>query len=196
MGRGGSRRLPHGRGTGAVEKSRGLCRRCHWYLGSLSRPGTLVERRLLLLSGRQRGGRNLCHGPADALVERLGGGVIGGLKQMGSKQGLRGAKKKQLAAAVTYLENNRDSMRYDYYLDCGYPIGSGVVEGACRHLVKDRMEGTGMRWRTEGTQFMLDLRAVYLNGKWNDFQEYRVQQNGHTLYPYRERMQEIWDIAA
>ncbi len=124
------------------------------------------------------------------------GRVIGGLKQMGSKQGLRGAKKKQLAAAVTYLENNRDYMRYDYYLDCGYPIGSGVVEGACRHLVKDRMEGTGMRWRTEGAQAMLDLRAVYLNGEWADFQAYRVRQNGHTLYPYRERVQEIWDIAA
>ena len=41
-------------------------------------------------------------------------------------------------------------MKYDEYLAAGYPIGSGVVEGACRHLVKDRMEQTGMRWRIAG----------------------------------------------
>ena len=109
---------------------------------------------------------------------------------------LRGSKKKQLQAAVTYLENNRDCMQYDYYLELGYPIGSGVVEGACRHLVKDRMEGTGMRWRTEGAQSMLDLRAIFLNGDWDDFQQHRIQQNVHTLYPYRETIQEIWNIAA
>ncbi len=124
------------------------------------------------------------------------GRVIGGLKQMGTKHPLRGSKKKQLEAAVTYLENNRHYMRYDYYLEFGYPIGSGVVEGACRHLVKDRMEGTGMRWRTEGAQSMLDLRAVFLNGDWDDFQEYRIQQNVHKLYPHRGRMQKIWDLAA
>lgn len=124
------------------------------------------------------------------------GRIIGGLKQMGTKHHLRGSKKKQLEAVITYLENNRNYMQYDYYLDFGYPIGSGVVEGACRHLVKDRMEGAGMRWRTEGAQSMLDLRAVFLNGDWNDFQEHRIQQNGHKLYPHREIIQKLWDIAA
>jgi hypothetical protein len=55
-------------------------------------------------------------------------------------------------------------MRYDEYIAAGYPIGSGVAEGACRHLVKDRMERTGMRWTVVGAQAMLNLRAVYLNG--------------------------------
>ena len=54
-------------------------------------------------------------------------------------------------------------MRYDEYLAKGYPIGSGVVEGACGHVVKDRMEGSGMRWRVPGVQSMLDLRCVYVN---------------------------------
>ena len=54
-------------------------------------------------------------------------------------------------------------MKYDEYLAAGYPIGSGVVEGACRHLVKDRMEQTGMRWRIEGAQAILNLRAIYVN---------------------------------
>jgi hypothetical protein len=52
-------------------------------------------------------------------------------------------------------------MRYDEYLAAGYPIGSGVAEGACRHLVKDRMEQTGMHWTINGAQAMLSLRAIY-----------------------------------
>ena len=50
-------------------------------------------------------------------------------------------------------------MKYDEYLAAGYPIGSGVVEGACRHLVKDRMERAGMRWHPDGAQAMLQPAA-------------------------------------
>ena len=89
------------------------------------------------------------------------GRVIGGLKQMATKQNLRGAKLKQLQTAIGYLHNNRRFMHYDEHLAAGYPIGSGVAEGACRHLVKDRMERTGMRWRVPSAQAMLDLRAVH-----------------------------------
>ena len=60
-----------------------------------------------------------------------------------------------------------------------------VVEGACRHLVKDRMEGTRMRWWIEGAQAMLDLRAVYLNDEWERFQQFRIDQERDRLYPYR-----------
>ncbi len=130
------------------------------------------------------------------ILEGQVGRVLGGLKQMGNNQQLRGAKKKQLEAVITYLQNNREYMRYDYYLEFGYPIGSGVVEGACRHLVKDRMEGTGMRWRTEGAQSMLNLRSVLLNDDWEAFQEHRIQQNVQKLYPYREIIQEAWKQAA
>ena len=75
-------------------------------------------------------------------------------------------------------------MCYDEYLAAGYPIGSGVAEGACRHLVKDRMERTGMRWRVPGAQAMLDLRAVYINGDWDAFQKYRIKDERRKLYPY------------
>ena len=112
------------------------------------------------------------------------GYVIGGLKQMGTKQKLRGSRKQQLSAVIGYLERNRRFMRYDEYLAAGYPIGSGVAEGACRHLVKDRMELTGMRWRVPGAQAMLDLRAVYINGDWDAFQQHRIQQERRRLYPY------------
>ena len=55
-----------------------------------------------------------------------------------------------MESAIEYLENNREHMKYDEYLAAGYPIGSGVAEGACRHLVKDRLEQTGMRWTVDG----------------------------------------------
>jgi hypothetical protein len=112
------------------------------------------------------------------------GYVIGGLKQMGTKQNLSAAKQNQLAKVITYLENNRANMKYDEYLSQGYPIGSGVIEGACRHVVKDRMEGTGMRWRIGGAQAILSLRAVYINGDWQAFQAFRIRTQMQELYPH------------
>ena len=73
-------------------------------------------------------------------------------------------------------------MRYDEYLAKGYPIGSGVAEGACRHLVKDRLEQTGMRWTVEGAQARLHVRALYLNGQCGEFLEYRIEQEQARLY--------------
>jgi hypothetical protein len=52
--------------------------------------------------------------------------------------------------ACGYLEKNAHRMRYQEYLAAGYPVASGVIEGACRHVVVDRMEGTGMRWVMQG----------------------------------------------
>ena len=73
-------------------------------------------------------------------------------------------------------------MRYGDYLAAGYPIGSGVIEGACKHVIGDRMCGTGMSWETEGAQPMLDLRVTKLNGEWNNFMEYRIQAEQEQLY--------------
>ena len=86
-----------------------------------------------------------------------------------------------MSAAIGYYENNRQHMRYDEYLAAGYPIGSGVAEGACRHVVKDRLEGTGMRWTVNGVQAMLHLRAIYLGGQWNAFVNYRIDTEQATL---------------
>ena len=77
-------------------------------------------------------------------------------------------------------------MRYDVYLAAGYPIASGVIEGACRHFIKDRMERSGMRWTIESAQAMLEMRSTYLNGDWDDFMQYRIAQETQRLYPHRE----------
>ena len=76
-------------------------------------------------------------------------------------------------------------MRYDEYLSKGYPIASGAIEGACRHLVKDRLERTGMRWVREGAQSMLNLRSLWINGEWDDYQQHYVKAQLANLYPNR-----------
>jgi hypothetical protein len=96
--------------------------------------------------------------------------------------GLSKRKQTTLKKVIRYLSNNRDYMHYQDYLAKGYPIGTGVIEGACRHLVKDRFERAGMRWSTLGAQVMLDLRAVYLNGDWHDFQRFRRRKAHQKRY--------------
>jgi len=126
------------------------------------------------------------------LLEGEVGYVIGGLKQMATKHKLSRSKQDQLSKVIVYFENNRSYMRYDLYLSHGYPIGSGVVEGACRHVVKGRMEGTGMRWCIPGAQAMLNLRAVYLNGDWDAFQRYRMNTTTRKLYPCRQFIRRLY----
>ncbi len=112
--------------------------------------------------------------------------VIGGLRIMGTKRRLTGSKKATLTKICTYLENNRARMRYDAYLAKGYPIASGVIEGACRHLVKDRMERAGMHWTRAGAQAMLDVRSIHISGAWDQYQTYRIEHETKRLYPSRD----------
>ena len=106
------------------------------------------------------------------------GYVIGGLRQMLTKhhKTLRASQRKTLETVIGYCERNRRWMRYDQYLAAGYPIGSGAVESACRHLVKDRMEGSGMRWTVPGAEGVLRIRAVHLNGDWTPFWQFHMKQ--------------------
>ena len=125
------------------------------------------------------------------------GYCVGGLRQMGTKRRLRSHKSKKLHQICNYLEKNRSRMRYDKYLAAGYPIASGVIEGACRYVVKDRMERAGMRWTVEGAQAMLDLRSTYVNSQWEDFQNYRIEQENLRLHPHQAALQCVeWPLAA
>ena len=92
------------------------------------------------------------------------------------------AQRKELEKAANYFERNLPYMAYDYYLAQGWPIASGVIEGACRHLVKDRFELSGMRWTQNGAENLLRLRAVAENGDWDDYHEFRKQQRHGRLY--------------
>ena len=125
------------------------------------------------------------------------GYVIGGLRQRGTKHRLRGHRPAKLTTICNYLGKNLARMRYDEYLAAGYPIASGVIEGACRYVVKDRMERAGMRWTVEGAQAMLALRTTYINGQGKEFQKYRVGQERQRLYPQQKLLHQVtWPLAA
>jgi hypothetical protein len=135
----------------------------------------------------------------DRLLRVLRGevvGVIRGLREMATKRGLAGTKKKTLNTVCAYLEANRERMHYDEYLRAGYPIATGVVEGACRHLVKDRMERAGMHWTIPGAQGMLDVRSIYVSGLWDEYQQCRIAGETEKLYPYRILAERDFAMAA
>lgn len=121
-----------------------------------------------------------------ALLEGQVGYVIGYFRRLltsGAKR-LSATQRRAINGAITYFENNRQYMKYDEYLASGYPIGSGVAEGACRHVVKDRLEMTGMRWTVKGAQSVLHLRAIYINDDWESFQNHYIEAEQSRLYGY------------
>ncbi|MFI9761613.1 hypothetical protein ACIHFB_27215 [Streptomyces sp. NPDC051963] len=67
--------------------------------------------------------------------------------------------------ACRYLENNSPCFHYDKALDTGWPIASGIAEGAARHLVADRLDITGSRWTVPGAEAVLTLRALISNSE-------------------------------
>lgn len=95
--------------------------------------------------------------------------VAAGIRRSATRRGLKGNPRKVIDICADYLLNHADQMKYDQYLAQGLPIATGVIEGACRHLVKDRMDLTGARWSLKGAEAVLKLRALRAS---DDFQEY------------------------
>jgi hypothetical protein len=111
------------------------------------------------------------------------GRVIGGLRQTLTKRRLSKAVTDTIASTITYFSNNRDRMRYDECLREGYPIASGVIEGACRHVVGDRLDRTGTRWTVDGAVSMLATRTTYLSDDWTDYQNFRIKREQTRRHP-------------
>lgn len=76
---------------------------------------------------------------------------------------------------IKYLQNHKEYMRYDQYLSRGYPIGTGVVESACSHIVKNRMEISGARWGINGAESILRLRSIVKSNDWDKYWEFWTQ---------------------
>jgi len=89
---------------------------------------------------------------------------------------------KTLYQVAHYFRRNQPYMDYAEYLRHGWPIGTGVIEGTCRHLVKDRCELSGMLWTVDGAEALLALRAVNENEDWDDFHSFRRTQRHKKLY--------------
>ncbi len=111
--------------------------------------------------------------------------VIQTLEERVQDLSLSTAQHQALNSTIGYYRRNLPYMRYDQYLALGWPIGTGVVEGACGHLVKDRMEQSAMRWTQLGAQAILDLRAVRINDDWDDYQQFHRRCQHQRLYDTR-----------
>jgi hypothetical protein len=129
----------------------------------------------------------------DRLLRILRGevsGVVKGLRRMATEHNLCGVKLREIATVCNYFENNAQRMRYDEYLQAGYPIATGVIEGACRHIIKDRMEQSGMRWRLAGAEAMLNVRAVNASSEWENFTKWRQLEEAKRVHPHRALVSE------
>ena len=93
--------------------------------------------------------------------------------------------------AATYLTNKRAYLDYPTALARGWPIATGVIEGACRHLVKDRMDITGARWGLNGAETILKLRAVHSNGDLDQYWNYHLAQERQRVHQTRYADNEI-----
>jgi len=113
--------------------------------------------------------------------------VVSGIRQSASKKDLNGAKRKAVDKACNYMLRNKQRMRYNVYLAKGLPIASGNVEGACGHLVKDRMELTGASWNLEGAEPVLKLRAIAKSGDLDEYWTFHVKKEHSRNYPEKWR---------
>ncbi|MEM9486001.1 MAG: ISKra4 family transposase [Cyanobacteria bacterium P01_F01_bin.116] len=98
--------------------------------------------------------------------------VAAGMRRSATLQKLDSNVRENVDKCADYLLKNRDYLHYDQYLKNGYPIASGVIEGACRHLVKDRMDITGARWRLDRAEAVLKLRALRTSHDFDDYWEF------------------------
>ena len=122
--------------------------------------------------------------------------VVADLRGLAQAPRTTKVQQEQLNKTANYFERNLEYMQYDDYLCKGWPIASGVIEGACRHLVKDRFELTGMRWTQGGAESLLHLRAVAENDDWEDYHAYRREQRHLRLYASPPSRQQQLEHAA
>jgi hypothetical protein len=107
--------------------------------------------------------------------------LIDALRQQAERHDLTAKQVETLTKTANYFERNSPYMDYATYLEKGWPIASGVIEGACRHLVKDRMELSGMRWQLATAEALLSLRAVAENGDWQAYHTFRQLRKQQRL---------------
>lgn len=124
-----------------------------------------------LFGEASQAGKHWVQQKLTAILRGRVGYVIGGLRQILTKQRLRKAVRETLAKVITFFHNHRRWMQYDAYLAAGLPVATGVVESACGSVVKHRMEGEGKRWSLVGAEAILTLRSLKKSHD-NDLRDY------------------------
>jgi len=110
--------------------------------------------------------------------------VVAAIRQTATIRNLSNAARDALEEHVEYLRKNSRYMHYAQFLRDGFPIATGVIEGACRHLIQDRLGITGARWSLIGAEAVLKLRALRSSGDWDEywrFHEWRERERNHPL---------------
>lgn len=102
--------------------------------------------------------------------------VAAGMRRSATLQGFSKEKRRPIDRCASYLLKYTRYMRYDHCLEKGYPIATGVIEGACRYLVKDRMDITGARWSLAGAEAVLRLRALRASDDFDAYWAFHLNQ--------------------
>jgi hypothetical protein len=105
--------------------------------------------------------------------------VAAGVRRSATLRELRGKEREAADSCANYLLNHAHMLRYNEYLAQGMPIASGVVEGACRHLIQDRMDITGARWGLKGAEAVLRLRSLRSSGDFAEYWAFHQRQELH-----------------
>jgi hypothetical protein len=129
------------------------------------------------------------------LLSGVGAALIPWLITQAESIGLTAPHRERLEQISQYFHHHHARLHYDQYLAAGYPIASGVIEGACRPVIKDRLERTGMHWTVPGAQALLQLRCVTLNGDWEAFMNHYIDQESRRLYPHAHQVEQAeWPL--
>jgi hypothetical protein len=125
------------------------------------------------------------HRQAIKILEGHATKVAGTIRRAATNTGLEPARRRPADDAAAYLTNKAPYLDYPTALKEGWPIATGIIEGACRHLVKDRMDITGARWRLAGAEAILKLRALKANGDFDAYWRYHLTQERHHVHEAR-----------
>ena len=111
--------------------------------------------------------------------------VAGALRRDATTAGLDKNARENADKCATYLTNKKAFLDYPTALQQGWPIATGIIEGACRHLVKDRMDLTGARWGLHGAEAILKLRALHSNGDFDTYWTWHLAQEQRRVHRSR-----------
>ena len=132
-------------------------------------------------AGEQREGWVLDR--AQAVLEGHAQDVAVGLRRAATRKQLSQSERTPVDKAADYIDNNQQRLRYDHALAQGLPIATGVIEGACRYLVKDRMDITGARWGLQRAEAILKLRSLKVSGDLAPYLAFHFEQEHKRNYP-------------
>jgi hypothetical protein len=113
--------------------------------------------------------------------------VAAGIRRRATTYGYSPAERAGADECARYLDNKKDYLGYDTALEKGWPIATGIIEGAARWLVKDRMDITGARWGLEGAEAILKLRALIASGDFDAYWRFHLRREHERIHRARYR---------